>query len=260
MSTETSNRSRQRVAGRRSTAHLWAVLLALLIGAAPITNCGTDDPASAPDEGISTLEDALVGDELTEAAQARYLDDADAFDGPAVAATSRVLNVGFQPQVPPGDWSKSMSCGPASLNMAGAYAYGVAPNNPLYIPKICGYLGKSDTSNCLPGGTNTTDLVRAAKAVNNARNTYSASGWTLARIKQEIDAGRPVVVAVNAGALHNPHYSYKGGHFVLVVGYDSANMIVNDPGTRYGSHWAYSNSVFTTAMAAYNGAVVVLKR
>src|SRR4030095_2330190 len=96
-----------------------------------------------------------------------------------------------------------MSCGPASLNMATAYAWGVTPDQATYIPKICKYLGRSDINNCLPGGTNTSDLVRAAKAVNNAPNTYSASGWTITRIKQEIDAGRPVVVAVQAGELPN---------------------------------------------------------
>src|SRR5262245_33345787 len=34
------------------------------------------------------------------------------------APASRVLSVAFAPQVPPGTWAKTMSCGPAAMNLA----------------------------------------------------------------------------------------------------------------------------------------------
>ncbi len=177
------------------------------------------------------------------------------------AVASRTLSaVKFAPQVPPGEWAKTMSCGPACLNLAAAYAYGATPDQVTYIRAINRYLGKTDINNCLPGGTGVSQLVSAAKAVNNCPNTYSATGWTLARLRQEIDAGRPVVVAVHSGRLPTRTYSYSGGHFVCVVGYDGANMITHDVGTSRGAFKAYPNADFANAMAYFGGAVVVVRR
>lgn len=183
--------------------------------------------------------------------------DAEATTAATTSTARTISGVKFAPQVPPGSWSKTMSCGPAALNMAAAYIWGVTPDQVTYIPKICKFLGKTDTNNCLPGGTSTTDLVSAARTINNLPGTYKDSGWDLARIKQQIDIGRPVVVAVRAGALSNRGYVYSGGHFVLALGYDSGNMIVHDPGTTYGAFKKYSNADFATAMSSYSGAVVI---
>lgn len=177
------------------------------------------------------------------------------------ANASRTLTaVKFAPQVPPGEWANTMSCGPAAENLAAAYAYGATPDQVTYVRAINRYLGKTDINNCLPGGTNCSQLVSAAKAVNGCPNTYSATGWTLARLRQEIDAGRPVVVAVHSGRLPTRTYSYSGGHFVLVVGYDGANMITHDVGTSRGAFKPYPNADFASAMAYFGGAVVVVRR
>jgi hypothetical protein len=206
-------------------------------------------PASTGNESTSTTRSA-AGTELGDVALQRAVG----------SGGNRLSGVGFAPQVPPGDWSKTMSCGPAALNMGAAYLWGVQPNQAVYIPKICQFLGRTDVNNCLPGGTSTSDLVKAAKAINNAPNTYAASGWTIARLQREIDNGRPVVVAVRAGALPNRGYKYTGGHFVLVVGYDAANVIAHDPGTSGGAFKSYKNADFAGAMRPYNGAVVVPMR
>lgn len=55
---------------------------------------------------------------------------------------------------------------------------------------------------------------------------------TLDKIKNEIDAGRPVIVLVHYGSLPlRFDQVFKGGHFVLAVGYavDSGDILYHDP-------------------------------
>lgn len=245
-----------------------SLVLALLLGAGCVANNGEGpalplaveaDQANGFPGGMSTTDSQSL---LIEApAEGDVLGDSTKDVRSNWVAATRILSqVRFAPQVPPGSWSLTMSCGPASLNLACAYLWGAVPDQYTYIRRINSYLGKQDINNCLPGGTSTSDLERAGRAVNNCTRTYRASGWTLARIRQEIDAGRPVVVAVRAGSLPNRGYSYTGGHFVLVVGYDGTNMICHDPGTSSGAFKTYSNTNFASAMATYGGAVVVAMR
>ncbi|MBM4028940.1 MAG: hypothetical protein FJ280_26620, partial [Planctomycetes bacterium] len=209
------------------------ILLVLLLAQLVVQGCSHDPvrpgdrvqgdgivPAEAV-EGMTTSGSADLGVErLSAAEQAEYCASVQAEEGSLKILAARTLSVMFGPQVPPGSWSLTMSCGPASLNMACAYLWNAVLNQVVYIRRINQFLGKSDIDNCLPGGSSTSDLERAGRAVNNCPNTYRASGWTLQRIRQEIDAGRPVVVAVWAGRLPNRGYGYAGGHFVLVVGYN----------------------------------------
>lgn len=268
-------RSYQEVMMRRATSRIGLAICILSTSLLPVLTAGcfgpndggpsaptelTLDQASGTSEGMSTTGVLDIGVvPLTEMEQAEFIRTSLSAEADKTAA-SRVLNVAFAPQVPPGAWSITMSCGPASLNMDGAFLWHATLDQVRYIRLINQYLHKTDIDNCLPGGTSTTDLVNAARAVNNCPNTYKASGWTLARVRQEIDAGRPVVVAVKAGYLSNRGYSYSGGHFVLVVGYDNGVMVCHDPGTSRGAFKRYSNSDFTSAMAYFGGAVVVPKR
>jgi hypothetical protein len=209
----------------------------------------------AGEDGMSTPDSLLYVHEDTDPSASASI----AVTGVTSAtATSRILSgVKFAPQVPPGLWALTMSCGPASLNLICAYLFGATPDQVTYIRLIDKYLHKTDIDNCLSGGTSTTDLVAAAKAVNGCPNTYKASGWTLPRLRQEIDAGHAVVVAVRAGLLPTRGYPYAGNHFVAVVGYDASNIICHDVGTSRGAFKPYPNANFANAMASCGGAVVV---
>jgi hypothetical protein len=220
---------------------------------------GPTKPPVTPADGMST-SDSLAFLEIPVLPQGRSVEEAEPATPGFSTLASRILSVKFAPQVPPGDWAKTMSCGPASLNLGCAYIWGATPDQVTYIRAINKYLGKTDIDNCLPGGTSTSDLERAGRAVNGCPNTYRASGWTLARLRQELDAGRPVVVAVKAGYLPNRGYSYTGGHFVLVVGYNDSSIIAHDVGTSGGAYKYYSNSAFGSAMGYFGGAVVVPRR
>jgi hypothetical protein len=253
------------------------ILLAALVAVVPttalmVTGCSqTEDMNTAPVapditatqlDGMATTDTSeFVVEPLSEDEIDAYLLTAQQEEPSGKFLSARILTgVRFAPQVRPGSWALTMSCGPASINLDAAYLWGVVPDQVRYIRLINSYLHKTDINNCLPGGTSTSDLERAARAVNNCPNTYRASGWTLQRVRQEIDAGRPVVVAVKAGYLPNRGYKYTGGHFVLVVGYENGYMVCHDPGTSGGAFKRYSNYDFLRAMSYFGGAVVVVRR
>ena len=176
------------------------------------------------------------------------------------AANSNPIQVLFKAQCPPGTWAATKNCGQTSSLMVFCYYAGTTPTEQ-GIKNIDNWLyqkyGSSQAVNGYNGAyTTTTILETLAKQYGGYPNSYKATGWTINRIKQEINAGHPVIVAVTAKYLPNRGYSWAGGHFVVVKGYTATHLIVNDPGTSSGNSKAYLNSDFQTAMGS--GSVVVV--
>lgn len=74
-------------------------------------------------------------------------------------------------------------------------------------------------------------------------------------IKRQIAAGHVVLLPMSGKALNNPHY--RGGgplyHMLLAKGYTTDRIIVNDPGTKNGANYTYSNDTIMNALADWNG-------
>ncbi|MBI2450807.1 MAG: DUF192 domain-containing protein [Parcubacteria group bacterium] len=74
-------------------------------------------------------------------------------------------------------------------------------------------------------------------------------------IKNELKIGNLVVVPVNGRKLRNPYYNPPGPieHHLVVIGYDPAKkeFITNDPGTRYGKSFRYSETILENALQDY---------
>lgn len=174
--------------------------------------------------------------------------------------TADVIDVPFKAQVPPGTWSESKNCGQASSLMVFSYYNGNIPTEQ-GIKDIDDWLyGKygDPVDNYNGSYTTTTKLEKLAQEYAGFPDSYKASGWTLNRLKQEIDAGNPVVVAVVANHLSNRNYDWSGGHFVVANGYNDTHIICNDPGTSNGNSKYYLNNEFLAAMNAESGSVVVI--
>lgn len=71
-------------------------------------------------------------------------------------------------------------------------------------------------------------------------------------IKRQLREGNIVVVPAAGKLLRNPHFVQPGPryHMVLVRGFDEARreFIVNEPGTKFGDGWRYSEAVLMRAM------------
>ncbi|MDP3057401.1 MAG: NosD domain-containing protein [bacterium] len=167
------------------------------------------------------------------------------------AAYSNPLEVLFKAQVPPGT-TGTQNCGQTSSLMVFSYYNGTIPTEQ-GIKDIDDWLnktyGKKQPINNYNGAATTTSILEVlAKEYGGFTDSYQDKGWTIDKIKQEIDSGHPIIVSITAKYLSNRGYNYADGHFVVVTGYNATHIIVNDPGTSKGSSKYYLNSEFWDAM------------
>lgn len=74
-------------------------------------------------------------------------------------------------------------------------------------------------------------------------------------IRQELAAGRPVIVPAYGKALGNPNFRNGGPvyHMLVIKGYRAdGTWITNDPGTRRGKEYLYSEKVLMDAIHDFN--------
>lgn len=78
---------------------------------------------------------------------------------------------------------------------------------------------------------------------------------TLDQIKKELAKGNLVLAPTNGQALKNPNFKAPGPerHMVLIKAYDAKKkqFITNDPGTRNGANYRYSEALLFKAIRAY---------
>ena len=75
-------------------------------------------------------------------------------------------------------------------------------------------------------------------------------------IKQELAAGRPVIIPAAGRLLGNPNFRRPGPlyHMLVVKGYTKdGKFITNDPGTRNGANFVYDQKVLMNAIHDWNG-------
>ncbi len=74
-------------------------------------------------------------------------------------------------------------------------------------------------------------------------------------IIEEILGGKVVGVTVNGQKLENPHFTFPGPlyHMIVIRGYDpeTREFITNDPGTRLGAGYRYQEDILFSAMHNY---------
>ena len=85
--------------------------------------------------------------------------------------------------------------------------------------------------------------------------TTIISSISLASIKQQLDAGNPVIVPAAGRLLGNPYFSGEGPwyHMLVVTGYDSTHFITNDPGTKRGEGYRYQHTTLLNAIHDWTG-------
>ncbi len=86
--------------------------------------------------------------------------------------------------------------------------------------------------------------------------TRLVEGATLADLKNEIQAGHPVIIPADGQALKNPYFQTPGPpyHVFVMIGYDDrqGEIITNENGTRRGAKFRYSYSRLAEAWADYD--------
>jgi hypothetical protein len=167
--------------------------------------------------------------------------------------TKILLDVPFLPQVPPGNWSSTRNCGHTCAVMMRAYYYGIEPL-PDHIIQADDWLN-----------------ARFGLPINNYNgdwtNSFQIRAWlesegvptkvgmgNLERARTMLSEGKPFLAAVYSNM--NPNGGAK--HAMLVIGIDSANVYVNDPGKVNGANNSYTINQFLSAWSAQGNWYVAL--
>jgi len=123
--------------------------------------------------------------------------------------------------LPTGRQTFDFDCGPKALQLVMAY-YGFDIREDKLLREL-----KTDSN-----GTTVENLVSYARK--NGFGVFAECGVLLERVKEFLDAGRPVIVLVQAWAtkhmtLEEWGKDYDDGHYVVLIGYHDDIFIFQDP-------------------------------
>lgn len=106
--------------------------------------------------------------------------------------------------------------------------------------------------------TDAAKTAEMAKGFYGLKNVEVKYDITLADIKAAVASGYPVIVPAAGRELHNPYFRAPGPlyHMLVVKGYTADKIIVNDPGTKHGENFIYTNDVLFNAIHDWNGGEV----
>ena len=97
-------------------------------------------------------------------------------------------------------------------------------------------------------------LDQIAKAYYGLQNGQVMTVSSIDKVKQELAAGHPAIVGLAGKLLPNPYFSNGGPnyHMLVAVGYDSAGILTNEPGTWHGEGYHYDYAPFYAAIHDWN--------
>lgn len=157
---------------------------------------------------------------------------------------SILIDVPFLVQAPNGIWDAlhEDACEEASLLMV-KYSLDKKPVITLAEgEKAIQDMVKFETKNGYGLSVTMQELAEIAESYYSLKNARVETDSTIQDIKEELAAGRPVIVPAAGKILPNPNFKNGGPnyHMLVVVGYDQNGFITNDPGTKKGEGFRYS--------------------
>jgi len=158
---------------------------------------------------------------------------------------------------PNGNYLQSANCGPASVLMIADKYNGtlpVASDLDLMDTWLQSQFAPNYSANAPFGsGTNITELAALSAQYFNLPNSVPFSNWTLGQLQNELQQGYPIIVYVETWMMTHAQYD---GHYMVLLGMDSQNVYVNDPGRSGGGGVSYPLQNFVAAWAMHSNAGV----
>jgi uncharacterized protein YvpB len=167
---------------------------------------------------------------------------------PVILPAAVILNVPFTPQAPLGNWAQRQhTCEEASIVMVDRYLKG-DHNGNLIDPATA-----DAAINQISGWKVAVDLTTqqiGELAKKNLGWQYKVLPADRLSMKQQLALGRPLIVGVRTHGLGNPNYpgyrnhfedpAYSVSHYLVVIGYEGDNFVLNDPGLTKGKGYHIS--------------------
>jgi len=175
-----------------------------------------------------------------------------------VASQSVLQEVPFTSQAPTGKWGDLVfqdGCEEASMMMAMAWAKGMKLSlEEVVIQNITQFETKKFGS--FTADTSAEDTAQIMREYFAYDNISIARDVSIDDIRKFLDDGALVMAPMNGQALHNPHFTQPGPlhHMLVIIGYDAqtGEFITNDPGTKEGKGYRYSEEMLYRALRDYS--------
>lgn len=177
------------------------------------------------------------------------------------------LDVPFTSQAPEANWDEfhGEACEEASILMAQWYAFGkVGKKEAGYANRIP--VAEAEKSlvdivawerNNVSDWKDTTvdETVRIAKEHLGMKVVEAVDNPTASDMKRYLNQGKVIVIPAAGRSLGNPNFRGSGPpyHMLVIRGYNAKGFIANDPGTRNGEGYVYSESTIMNAIHDWTG-------
>lgn len=179
-------------------------------------------------------------------------------DPPKKSAPALNLDVPFFSQAPQGDWGAPYqeACEEASLLLAWYYVTGQTPSMATFEKDLLAmvdwevdYFGQYEH-------TTIEQTAEIARVYLGYENVEVATGPTAEELREWLGQGYPIVAPFAGRSLGNPYFTGLGPvyHNLVIRGYDGAQFITNDVGTRHGKNFTYDEGVIMEALHDWHDA------
>ena len=172
--------------------------------------------------------------------------------------SSLIPGVPFTVQAPFGEWSDPMfqnGCEEASLVMMGHWLSGKPLTQEIAKQEMLALVRFEDRWLGHSVDTSATDTLKLFQDYYGVTAGEVRMDIKSVDIRTALANGAVVIVPANGRKLHNPHFRQPGPerHMLIIIGYDvsAKQFITNDPGTRYGEGYRYSENVLFDAIDDY---------
>ncbi|MCB9802919.1 C39 family peptidase [Candidatus Nomurabacteria bacterium] len=153
------------------------------------------------------------------------------------------LAVPFTSQAPLSDWSQPWqdACEEASFLMLDYYYQNKKLPLPAVVSDVLKEMVDWQISNWGDHHNLTITELKDYIEANFAYRVEIIEDLDLAKIKNILNDGKPLIVPADGHLLANPYFSGNGPdyHMLVIKGYQDNYLISNDPGTRYGADFIY---------------------
>lgn len=178
-------------------------------------------------------------------------------DDPQVIKNQINLNVPFTSQAPTANWDQPWqdACEEASVLMVDYYYQNKKIPAKEVVENILLEMVNWQIEQW--GSHDNLDLAKLGEYITATYNyRYEIiDNPSIALIKTYLNQGLPIIVPANGKKLANPNFRNGGPiyHMLVIKGYTADKFITNDPGTRLGADFIYTQENLMSAMADWDG-------